>query len=210
VTKKTSTSAPLIIGLTGGIGSGKSTVAKAFIALGIQVVDADYASRAVVEPGMPALKAIEAHFGTKLILANGCLDRPALRQIIFCDKGQKSWLENLLHPLIRDWILSQLELALASSPYVILESPLLFEAGQHLLVSEVLLVDVPVELQLTRAMIRDSNTKEQIQSIINAQMSRLDRLGKADLVFDNSLPENTVPARVQDLHQQFLVKAVRQ
>ena len=210
MTKKTSTSAPLIIGLTGGIGSGKSTVAKAFIALGIQVVDADYASRAVVEPGMPALKAIEAHFGTKLMLPDGCLDRPALRQIIFSDKVQKSWLESLLHPLIRDWILSQLELALASSPYVILESPLLFEADQHLLVSEVLLVDVPVELQLTRAMIRDSNTKEQIQSIINAQMSRQDRLGKADSVFDNSLPVTTVPPRVLELHQQFLAKAVSQ
>jgi len=210
VTKKISSSAPLIVGLTGGIGSGKSTVAKAFIALGIQVVDADYASRALVEPGMPALKAIVAHFGAKLILPDGCLNRSALRQIIFSDKMQKSWLESLLHPLIRDWILSQLELALASSPYVILESPLLFEADQHLLVSEVLLVDVPVELQLTRAMARDSNTKEQIQSIINAQMSRLDRLGRADLVFDNSLPENTVPARVRDLHQQFLVKAVRQ
>ena len=210
MTKKISTSAPLIVGLTGGIGSGKSTVAKAFIALGIQVVDADYASRALVEPGMPALKAIVAHFGTKLILPDGCLNRSALRQIIFSDKMQKSWLESLLHPLIQDWIRSQLKLALASSPYVILESPLLFEAEQHLLVSEVLLVDVPVELQLTRAMARDSNTKEQIQSIINAQMSRLDRLGRADLVFDNSLPENTVPARVQDLHQQFLVKAVRQ
>ena len=210
MTKTISTSAPLIVGLTGGIGSGKSTVAKAFIALGIQVVDADYASRALVEPGMPALKAIVAHFGTKLMLPDGCLNRSALRQIIFSDKMQKSWLESLLHPLIQDWIRSQLKLALASSPYVILESPLLFEAEQHLLVSEVLLVDVPVELQLTRAMARDSNTKEQIQSIINAQMSRLDRLGRADLVFDNSLPENTVPARVQDLHQQFLVKAVRQ
>lgn len=210
MTKKTSTSAPLIVGLTGGIGSGKSTVAKAFTALGIQVVDADFASRAVVEPSMPALKAIEAHFGTKLILPDGCLDRPALRQIIFSDKVHKNWLESLLHPLIRDWILSQLELALASSPYVILESPLLFEADQDLLVSEVLLVDVPVELQLARAMARDSNTKEQIQSIINAQMSRQDRLRKADLVFDNSLPENTVPSRVQKLHQQFLVKAVSQ
>ena len=210
MTNKPSTIAPLIVGLTGGIGSGKSTVAKAFTALGIQVVDADYASRAVVEPSMPALKAIEAHFGTKLILPDGCLDRPALRQIIFSDKVQKNWLESLLHPLIRDWILSQLEFALASSAYVILESPLLFEADQDLLVSEVLLVDVPVELQLARAMARDSNTKEQIQSIINAQMSRQDRLRKADLVFDNSLPENTVPARVQKLHQQFLVKAVSQ
>ena len=210
MTNKPSTSAPLIVGLTGGIGSGKSTVARAFTALGIQVIDADYASRAVVEPSMPALKTIEAHFGTKLILPDGCLDRPALRQIIFSDKAQKNWLESLLHPLIRDWILSQLEFALASSPYVILESPLLFEADQDLLVSEVLLVDVPVTLQLARAMARDSNTKQQIQSIINTQMSRQDRLRKADLVFDNSLPENTVPDRVLKLHQQFLVKAVSQ
>ena len=136
MTKKLSTSGPLIVGLTGGIGSGKSTVAKAFTALGIQVVDADYASRAVVEPSMPALKAIEAHFGTKLILPDGCLDRLALRQIIFSDKVQRNWLESLLHPLIRDWILSQLEFALASSIYVILESPLLFEADQHLLASD--------------------------------------------------------------------------
>ena len=147
MTKKISSSAPLIVGLTGGIGSGKSTVAKAFIALGIQVVDADYASRALVEPGMPALKAIVAHFGTKLMLPDGCLNRSALRQIIFSDKMQKSWLESLLHPLIQDWIRSQLKLALASSPYVILESPLLFEAEQHLLVSEVLLVDVPVDIE---------------------------------------------------------------
>jgi dephospho-CoA kinase len=91
-----------------------------------------------------------------------------------------------------------------------LESPLLFEAGQHLLVTEVLLVDVPIELQLGRAMARDSNTEEQIQSIINAQMSRQDRLSKADSVFDNSLPVNTVSPRVLELHQQFLAKAVSQ
>ena len=210
MTENLSTNGPLIVGLTGGIGSGKSTVAKAFMELGIKVVDADYASRAVVEPGMPALRAIKMHFGAELILPNGNLDRPALRQIIFCDHAQKVWLETLLHPLIRDWILNQLQLALTCSPYVILESPLLFEAGQHLLVTEVLLVDVPIELQLERAMARDSNTEEQIQSIINAQMSRQDRLGKADSVFDNSLPVNTVPPRVLELHQQFLAKAVSQ
>ena len=201
-------STPLIVGLTGGIGSGKSTLAKAFKALGITSVDADYASRAVVEPGMPALKAIEAHFGSELILPDGTLNRAGLREIIFADAQQKSWLESLLHPLIRDWILTQLQASLANSPYVILESPLLFETDQHELVSTVVLVDVPVEMQLARATARDGNTPEQIQSIINAQMSREDKLERADTVFDNSLSEDSIAPRVLALHQQFLARAV--
>ena len=143
---------PLIIGLTGGIGSGKSTVAEQFAALGIVAVDADQASRAVVEPGMPALASIEKHFGPELITADGQLNRPALREIIFANPSEKDWLEALLHPLIRDWILAQLQAA--TSDYVILESPLLFETDQHQLVDAVLLVDVPVELQLERASAR--------------------------------------------------------
>ncbi|HAZ94306.1 MAG TPA: dephospho-CoA kinase [Porticoccaceae bacterium] len=205
-----SASTPLIIGLTGGIGSGKSTVAKAFKALDIASVDADYASRAVVEPGMPALQAIEAHFGPALILPDGTLNRSALRDIIFADAEQKTWLESLLHPLIRDWILTQLQASLANSPYVILESPLLFETDQHQLVSTVILVDVPVELQLERAAARDGNTADQIQSIINAQMSREDKLERADTVFDNSLSEDSIAPRVLGLHQQFLARAVNQ
>ena len=128
---------PLIIGLTGGIGSGKSTVAEQFAALGIVSVDADQASRAVVEPGMPALDYIEEHFGPELITADGQLNRPALREIIFSDPSEKAWLEALLHPLIRDWIMVQLQAA--TSDYVILESPLLFETDQHQLVDAVLL-----------------------------------------------------------------------
>ena len=201
-------STPLIIGLTGGIGSGKSTVAKAFKALGITSVDADSASRAVVETGMPALKAIEAHFGAELILADGTLNRAGLREIIFGDAQQKTWLESLLHPLIRDWILTQLQASLANSPYVILESPLLLETDQHQLASTVVLVDVPVELQLERAAARDDNTADQIQSIINAQMSREDKLERADTVFDNSLSEDSIAPRVLALHQQFLARAV--
>ena len=202
-----SLNAPLIVGLTGGIGSGKSTVAKAFMALGIDSVDADYASRAVVEPGMSALKAIEEHFGPELILADGTLNRAALRSIIFSDVQQKTWLETLLHPLIRDWILNRLQASLASCPYVILESPLLFETDQHELVSTVLMVDVPVKLQIERATARDGNTPEQIQSIINAQMPREDKCNRADIVFDNSLREDSIASRVLQLHQQFLAKA---
>ena len=115
---------PLIIGLTGGIGSGKSMVAEQFAALGIVAVDADQASRAVVEPGMPALASIEKHFGPELITADCQRKRPALREINCANPSEKDWLEALLHPLIRDWILAQLQAA--SSDDVSLESPLLF------------------------------------------------------------------------------------
>jgi dephospho-CoA kinase len=193
---------PLIIGLTGGIGSGKSTVAKQFAALGIASVDADQASRAVVESGMQALALIEEHFGPELITADGELNRPALREIIFSDPLEKTWLETLLHPLIRDWIMSQLQAA--TSDYVILESPLLFETDQHQLVDAVLLIDVPVELQLERASARDGSDKEQIQLIIDAQMPRQLKRDKADFEFDNAQALESIAPRVLQLHKQFL------
>ena len=197
---------PLIVGLTGGIGSGKSTVARAFADLGINAVDADLASRAVVEPGMPALQSIAEHFcKVDIILPDGQLNRPLLRQIIFADAEEKLWLETLLHPLIRDWIMAQLQAA--QSDYVILESPLLFETDQHQLVDTHLLVDVPVELQLQRACARDNSEPEQIQRIIDAQMSRQDKRDKTDFVLDNSLDLATLPERVLQLHQQFLALA---
>ena len=196
---------PLIIGLTGGIGSGKSTVAEQFAALGIVSVDADQASRAVVEPGMPALDYIEEHFGPELITADGQLNRPALREIIFADPSEKAWLEALLHPLIRDWIMVQLQAA--TSDYVILESPLLFETDQHQLVDAVLLVDVPIELQLERASARDGSDKPGIQRIIDAQMPRQTKRDRADFEFDNAQPMATIAPRVLALHQQFLTMA---
>ena len=197
---------PLIVGLTGGIGSGKSTVAEAFAKLGINAVDADLASRAVVEPGMPALKSIAEHFvNADIILPDGQLNRPLLRQIIFADAEEKLWLETLLHPLIRDWIMAQLQAA--QTDYVILESPLLFETDQHQLVDTHLLVDVPVELQLQRACARDNNDPTQIQRIIDAQMSRQDKRDKAEFVLDNSLDLEILPQRVLQLHQQFMALA---
>ena len=196
---------PLIVGLTGGIGSGKSTIAKQFAALGIVSVDADQASRAVVEPGMPALAAIEAHFGATIITPDGELNRPTLREIIFSDPAQKTWLETLLHPLIRDWIMAQLQAA--HSDYVILESPLLFETDQHKLVDTVLLVDVPVALQLERASTRDGSNKEQIQLIVDAQMPRQEKRDRADFEFDNAQPLDSLAARVLALHREFLLMA---
>ncbi len=191
-----------IIGLTGGIGSGKSTVAAAFRQLGIDTVDADQASRAVVEPGMPALAAIGDHFGTDILQGDGSLDRAALRSIIFSDPQQKTWLESLLHPLIREWIIQQLQNS--SSPYVILESPLLFETDQHQLVDTVVLVDLSEELQIERACTRDNNLADQIKRIIASQMPRQEKVSRADFVFDNSQPLETVANRVADLHRQFL------
>lgn len=195
-------SGSLIVGLTGGIGSGKSTVAEAFRQLGIDTVDADQASRKVVEPGMPALAAIAEHFGGEIIQSDGNLDRAALRQIIFTDPVQKQWLESLLHPLIRDWIVQQLQAS--TSPYVILESPLLFETDQYQLVDKTVLVDVPVELQIERACARDDNQADQIQRIIDAQLPRQEKLSRADLVLDNSPPLDSLAQRVAALHETLL------
>ena len=191
-----------IIGLTGGIGSGKSTVAEAFRQHGINTVDADSASRAVVEPGMPALESIGQHFGANILQQDGSLDRAALRSIVFSDPQQKAWLESLLHPLIREWIIQQLQIS--TGPYVVLESPLLFETDQHQLADTVVLVDIPEELQIERASARDSNLADQIKRIIDSQMPRQEKLSRADIVFDNSQPLETVASRVADLHNQFL------
>lgn len=191
-----------MVGLTGGIGSGKSTVAAYFRDLGIVTVDADQASRAVVEVGMPALSRIADHFGDTVIAEDGSLNRPRLRSIIFQDSAAKAWLESLLHPLIKNWIVEQLNCA--QSSYAILESPLLFETDQHLLVNTVILVDVPVELQLTRAMARDKSDETQIKRIIHSQMSREEKRKRADWIFDNSLDKASIAPRVEELHHQFL------
>jgi dephospho-CoA kinase len=199
-----------LVGLTGGIGSGKSTVANSFKKLGIRVVDADYAARAVVEPGSEALKQIEAYFqplaGDTPIIVEGKLNRSALRAIIFNDADKKSWLEALLHPLISQWIDDQISLP-TESPYIILESPLLFETEQHNKVNTALLIDIPPELQIQRASQRDGNSADQIQAIINSQMSRKDKLNKAAYIFDNSQDTKNIDARVMALHQQFLCLA---
>jgi dephospho-CoA kinase len=128
-----------------------------------------------------------------------------LRAVIFANAEEKSWLERLLHPLIRDWIVGQLKSA--KGPYVILESPLLFETNQFQLVNTVLLIDLPVELQLERASMRDSSEIEQIQHIIDSQMSRKEKLSKADWIFDNALNQDTMEKRIETLHAKFLALA---
>jgi len=191
-----------LVGLTGGIGSGKSTIASAFKRLGVKVVDADQAARAVVEPESETLKTIIDHFKGETLLVDSQLNRSALRDIIFNNPEHKAWLEGLLHPLINGWISQQLEQP-TTSPYVILESPLLFETNQYKMINTSLLVDVAPELQIARASQRDKVNKSQIQAIINTQMSRQQKVELADFIFDNSLAIDSIEKRVIDFHNQF-------
>lgn len=196
----------LIIGLTGGIGSGKSTVARLFAAKGIRVVDADQCSRIVVEPGKPALQKIAGHFGETILLDDGALNRPRLRQIIFDNPTEKQWLEALLHPLIFEEIIHQLKSA--ESPYAVLESPLLIEAGQSAICHRVLAVDVAEEQQIERAMKRDNNSRELIEAILRSQASRQQRLAAAHDIIDNSGADPALlQSQVDRLHEKYLLAA---
>ncbi len=195
-------SAAWVLGLTGGIGSGKSAAAEHFIALGVHTVDADHAARWVVEPDRPALAQIAEHFGVEILQANGQLDRTALRQRIFQEPNERRWLEALLHPLIRQEIISNL--AKAESAYAILVSPLLVESGQHLLTQRVLVIDTPEQLQLERTMQRDNADAQQVQAILKAQASRTERLRYADDVLLNDRDINWLEAEVERLHHFYL------
>lgn len=190
-----------VVGLTGGIGSGKSAVSALFEERGITVVDADVVARQVVEKGQPALQKIAEHFGEDVIQADGNLDRAALRQRIFANPEEKAWLEALLHPLIREETQRQLEAA--EGPYVILASPLLVETGQHQRVQRVLVVDAPEALQLERATARDQNSEAQIQAVMATQASREERLRHADDVILNDKSLDDLPPQVDDLHRKY-------
>lgn len=192
----------LVVGVTGGIGSGKTAVTNEFGRLGITIVDADIAARAVVEKGSEGLQKIADHFGEKILLEDGTLDRAQLRQIIFSNSAEKTWLENLTHPLIRECI--QTALTESTSPYTILVSPLLVESNQKTFVDRILVVDVPVDLQITRTSQRDNNTPEQVQAIINAQADRQTRLSHADDVIVNDQSLDHLHKSVAQLHQQYL------
>lgn len=191
-----------IVGLTGGIGSGKSAAAERFRALGIKVVDADVCARIVVEPNKPALKTIAEHFGSEIIQADGTLDRAALRQKIFADEAERKWLEALLHPLIFEEMWSQLQLA--QSPYAVLESPLLIEAGQKAICQRVLVIDAAEETQLARATARDNNSIEQVKAIMAAQATRQQRNAKADDIVNNDGDLASLHQAIDKLHQHYL------
>ncbi|MCL5425865.1 MAG: dephospho-CoA kinase [Gammaproteobacteria bacterium] len=194
----------MIIGLTGGIGSGKSTVARAFETLGIPWVDADDVAREIVTPGEPALLAIQARFGDLVINSDGTLNRAALRTIVFNDPAQRQWLESITHPKIRERILQQLEeLSARGAPYVLLVSPLLFESDQHALVNQTIVVDIPQELQLARTLQRDGVSESQVHAILAAQLPREQRLSKADHVIDNSGDHASMMQQVSRLDELY-------
>jgi dephospho-CoA kinase len=205
----------IIIGLTGGIGSGKTTIANMFATLGIDIIDADIIAREVVQPNSPGLTLIKQHFGDKFILDDGNLNRALLREKIFSCEHEKKWLNDLLHPLIRQSITSQLELA--TSPYCLLVAPLLIENKLDALVHKILVIDVTESVQLARTLKRDKSNEQVIKSIMASQLSRTDRLSAADDVINNndecnqalnkvgtSCSKSELYNQVEELHQKYL------
>uniref|UniRef100_UPI0035636465 dephospho-CoA kinase n=1 Tax=Halomonas sp. TaxID=1486246 RepID=UPI0035636465 len=188
--------------------SGKSTVARAFAALGVPWVDADDVAREVVEPGEPALADIVARYsgdrGERVLLGDGRLDRRALREIIFAEPDERRWLESVTHPRIRERLIAHMaRLQAEGAPYVLLVSPLLLESGQAALCDRILVIDVSEAVQIQRTSARDDVDEAQARAIVAAQMPRQERLALADEVIDNRCDEQTMAARVQELDRQF-------
>ncbi|MAY70041.1 MAG: dephospho-CoA kinase [Halomonas sp.] len=176
----------MIIGLTGGIASGKSTVARLFGDLGARWVDADDIPREVVAPGEPALKAIVDRYGDAILTREGRLDRAALRALVFADEKERRWLEATTHPRVRERLVARLSLLRQQdAPYILLVSPLLFESGQVDMVQRTLVVDVPEALQIERTTERDDVDQAQAKAIVASQMGRDERLALADDVITN-------------------------
>lgn len=191
----------LIVGLTGGIGSGKSVVSNKFKSLGINIIDADVAARTVVEPGRSALLEIKDHFGPNILTKEGVLDRAQLREIIASDPKERAWLESVLHPKIGEQITK--ELAKATSNYIIYVAPLLLETSAHKICSRILVVDVPKEVQINRTVSRDKVSVDQIEKIISSQMNRDERLKKADDILLNTGTVQELEEKVIELHKKY-------
>ena len=209
----------LIIGLTGGIGSGKTMATNRFASLGITIVDADLVSRVIVAPGQPALQDIRAQFGNEVLLDDGSLNRAALRSIVFTHPEARKTLERITHPRIAEEIARQLaastsppcsaggSAAACTSPYTILVSPLLFESGQQRFTQRTVLVDTTEALQQSRAAQRDGVSEDHIKAIMAAQMSREERLQRADDVLLNDGNLDHLHQAVDALHQRYLALA---
>jgi len=195
----------LIIGLTGGIGSGKSVASDKFKSLGVAVVDADVASRTVVEPGKPALKEIQDHFGSGIITAEGKLDRNKLREIIATDAEERKWLESVLHPKIGEQITK--EISESTSVYTLFVAPLLLETNSQEMCSRVVVVDVPKDVQIQRTAKRDKVSPNQVEQMVAAQMKREKRLEKADDVLLNSGTIEDLEKQVEELHKKYIQMA---
>ncbi|MFA0000670.1 dephospho-CoA kinase [Vibrio lentus] len=193
----------IIIGLSGGIASGKTTVANLFHEhFNIDIVDADIVAREVVALGSEGLKQIATHFGEEVLLEDGALNRAKLREVIFTDPTEKQWLNELLHPMIRNKIDS--DLSKVTSPYALLVAPLLVENQMQDMADRVLIVDVPTEVQIERTMSRDNVSKEQVTAILKSQASREQRLAVADDVIKNHTKNQELLPQITDLHQKYL------
>lgn len=190
------------LGLTGGIGSGKTAASDYLQTLGVGIVDADIEARIAVEPNQPAWCAIKEHFGSDALNADKTLNRSWLRQKVFSNPDERIWLEKLTHPIIREQIIQKL--AQQTSVYAVLVSPLLFESKQNELVDRVLLIDVTLETQLKRASLRDGSSKEQIEKIIAAQMPRQDKQEKSDDIVLNESSLEQLHAQLDERHAAYL------
>ncbi|MGA0432646.1 MAG: dephospho-CoA kinase [Luminiphilus sp.] len=195
----------LRVGITGGIGSGKTALTDWLAQQGITVVDADLAARVVVAPGQPALAEIAAAFGNSYLLPDGQLDRAALRELVFADADKRRTLETITHPRIREELVRQL--SAANSPYAVLSSPLLLESGQSDLVDVSVVVDVPEDMQIARTMERDGNDQTLVEGIMAAQLGRETRKSRADIVIDNSGTLADLHEKAAILHQTLLARA---
>ncbi|MGR5502260.1 dephospho-CoA kinase [Vibrio sp. DNB22_10_4] len=192
-----------VVGLTGGIASGKTTVANLFHhEFGIELVDADVVARDVVEVGSESLNALALHFGSDILQTDGSLDRAALRARIFANDEEKQWVNNLLHPMIRQQM--QQRLNASTSPYTLLVVPLLIENGLQSMADRVLVVDVAADTQIYRTMTRDGVPEQQVRSILKAQVDRDTRLMHADDVIDNNTDNAQLLSQVTQLHQKYL------
>ncbi|RUO62658.1 dephospho-CoA kinase [Pseudidiomarina insulisalsae] len=191
-----------VLGLTGGIGSGKTTVSDLFAQHGIKVVDADVIARHIMDKGGKALSAVGERYGKEALLESGELNRAWLREKIFAEPDEKQWLNDLTHPLIREQILAALEAA--DSPYVILSAPLLVENNLTKYCNRVLVVDVSEETQRQRTLQRDNVSAEQVEQILRSQASREERLAAADDIINNEGKPDTLPAQVRELHEKYL------
>lgn len=191
-----------IVGITGGIGSGKTTATDIFAQLGIDIIDTDILARSALAKGSSLLPQVFNYFGEAFKLEDASLNRAALREEIFNSAASKAWLENLIHP----WVHQQTKMRLiaAQSPYIILVSPLLIEVGQLELINRLLIVDVNPDVQLQRTALRDNTTQELVAKIMEQQVDREKRLSLADDVLDNSKDLIHLEEQIKILHDKYL------
>ena len=197
----------LVIGLTGGIGSGKSAVSRCFERLGVPVIDADRVAREVVEPGQPALAEIAEAFGADLVRDDGSLDRARLRERVFADPDARRRLEGILHPRIRTRMRERLAALPAGTPYAVFVIPLLLETGQRDQVDRVLAVEAAESIRVARVLQRDGVSADQVRRIFAAQCSPEDRAAGADDMVLNEGSESELAAKVSALHEKYLALA---